>query len=665
MKRCPTCNRIETDDALAFCRVDGTRLISDSGSVGEESLTVKFGSGAASTDIARNAGSSALTSGHGDRATAQTAVLPAPLIKRHKVGAAIIAGLLILMVAGIGIWFRQSSTGGRKRTTVSFQLAKITRLTTSGKVTSAAISPDGKYVAHLIDDAGQQSLWVRQVATQSNVEITQPAEVKYRGLAFSPDGNYVYYTVEEKGAISGVLHQVPSLGGDTRKVLTDIVGTVSFSPDGKRLAYLTYSLKDAEDILIVANADGSGSRKLAGRHGNEGFYRSVTPAVSWSPDGKTIVTPAGFSRPEDYMTVVAVSVESGELMFFTPQKWDWVNQVAWLADGSGVLVTGGDELNRYQIWHVSYPDGSARPVTNDLNNYESVSLDASSNTLVTVQSETFASIFIGRANDISHLTQITSGRQFDSDPSWAPDGTLVYSSDAGGKADLYLIDSHGGTARQLTANSNFNVAPAVSSDGRYVAFQSGKVGGPHIWRIDIDGSNPKELTDRFDFNPQWTPDGQWIVYESWVKNRREIWKVPFNDGQPVQLNEKGAFYFPSVSPDGQQLACYYHTDPNAPAKLSIAPVDGGQPTKTFAAELNIQDSYVRWTPNGRAIVYLLTRGGVSNLWAQPVDGSAPKQLTNFTNDLIFAFDFSRDGKEIALSRGTRTSDVILISNFNQ
>ena len=61
----------------------------------------------------------------------------------------------------------------------------------------------------------------------------------------------------------------------------------------------------------------------------------------------------------------------------------------------------------------------------------------------------------------------------------------------------------------------------------------------------------------------------------------------------------------------------------------------------------------------------VTCGGVSNLWAQPIDGGAPKQLTDFKNDLIFAFDFSRDGKQLALSRGTLTSDVILISNFKQ
>jgi TolB protein len=211
------------------------------------------------------------------------------------------------------------------------------------------------------------------------------------------------------------------------------------------------------------------------------------------------------------------------------------------------------------------------------------------------------------------------------------------------------------------------MAPAVSPDGRYIVFESGRTGGPHIWRMDIDGSNPKQLTDQFDFHAQWSPDGQWIVYQSNANNRQAIRKVSFSGGQSTQLNDEGTFAdTPALSPDGKQVACYYQTDPNGPAKLSIVPIAGGPPTKTFAAQVTgVHQTELRWTPDGRAIVYVVTRAGVSNLWAEPVDGSAAKQLTNFTTDLIFAFDFSRDAKQLALSRGTRTSDVILISDFKQ
>ena len=583
-------------------------------------------------------------------------------LKRHKKGMVLALALMTIVIAGASFALYKLTNRSRPKQPVSFATAKITRLTTSGKVTDAAISPDGKYVAHVVDDAGRESLWVRQVATQSNVEIVQPSENQFIALAFSPDGNYVYYSVRERvpGLPLGDLYQVPSLGGAARKVLTDIAGRFSFSPDGKRFAYLSRSTSERETFLMIANADGSGARKLTGQRGNERLS-----APSWSPDGKTIVSQAR-NIPENYTTVVAVSVESGEIKSFTSQKWGLVGGVAWLADGGGLLVTarGLGPFQQFQIWEVSYPEGAARQITNDLNGYGSLSLDANSDALVTVQGEGVANIWVMPANDTAHATQLTTGRRGDGDPSWTPDGAVVYDSNASGNGELYLIDAHGGNARQITANSSYNNGlPSVSPDGRYIAFTSGVGGGgPHIWRIGIDGFNRQQLTNSFDLLPQWSPDSQWIVYQSQTGSGVAIWKVAVNGGQPVKLNEKLA-RAPTVSPDGRQVACYYRDNPNAPFKLGVLPIEGGQPTKTFDVQEANALRPLRWTADGRAIVYVLTRGGVSNLWAQPLDGGQPKQLTNFTSDLIFSFDFSRDGKQIALSRGTVSSDVVLISDF--
>ena len=71
----------------------------------------------------------------------------------------------------------------------------------------------------------------------------------------------------------------------------------------------------------------------------------------------------------------------------------------------------------------------------------------------------------------------------------------------------------------------------------------------------------------------------------------------------------------------------------------------------------------RWTPDGHALTYINTINGVSNIWSLSIDGSAPKQLTDFKTDQIFWFDFSRDGKQLAVSRGFQTSEVILTGLF--
>ena len=95
---------------------------------------------------------------------------------------------------------------------------KITRLTDTGKAGHAAISPDGKYVVHVKQDAGQQSLWVRHITTGSNVQIIPPADVRYGRMTFTPDGGYVYFMKQEKGEPNFSLHQVPVLGGESKKL---------------------------------------------------------------------------------------------------------------------------------------------------------------------------------------------------------------------------------------------------------------------------------------------------------------------------------------------------------------------------------------------------------------------------------------------------------------
>jgi Tol biopolymer transport system component len=74
-------------------------------------------------------------------------------------------------------------------------------------------------------------------------------------------------------------------------------------------------------------------------------------------------------------------------------------------------------------------------------------------------------------------------------------------------------------------------------------------------------------------------------------------------------------------------------------------------------------TWIRWAPDGRALDYILTRGGASNIWRQALAGGPPKQISNFKSDLIFFFAWSRDGKQLALERGATSSDVILISSF--
>ncbi len=134
--------------------------------------------------------------------------------------------------------------------------------------------------------------------------------------------------------------------------------------------------------------------------------------------------------------------------------------------------------------------------------------------------------------------------------------------------------------------------------------------------------------------------------------------MAIDGGTPVQLTDKYSRY-PAISPDGKLIACHYKEGPNAPTSIAVIPFAGGEPIKTFALPL----SHVRWTTDGRALTYIDTREGVSNLWSQPLAGGPSKQLTNFQAETIFGFAWSRDGKRLALIRGVVNNDVVLINNF--
>ena len=572
----------------------------------------------------------------------------------------LVVAIALAVLVGIGFALYKFVVH-RQPQIISLETAKFTRLTTTGNATGAAISPDGKWLVHVQDDGEQKSLWLRQVAVaNSNTQIVPPANARFYGLAFSPDGNYVFYVVGTSNEATGTLYQVPVLGGTPRKLFTGIKTSISFSPDGKQIAY--FDFYEDEDRLMIANADGSGQRQLAMRHGDEYFFLGDFSNVSWSPDGKTLATPVA-STSENYMSVATVSVATGELKFLTPRRWLEVRQVVWF-DSHAVLATAEErEGESFSVWQISYPSGAAQKLTNDLNSYPTISLTADAGLIAAVKTELDNNIWMMPAFDASRATQITQGRNLVGRPAWTPDGKLIYPVKAPVGGDLYLVDLIHGSRKQLTADAGDNVEPSVSPDGRYIVFMSDRTGVPHIWRMDIDGANVRQLTfKQYDEDPNISPDGQWIAYMSCM-NKCTVWKVGIEGGSPMQVTDKYS-ESPTFSPDGKQIACTYLEQPNAQFKFAILPSDGGPPAKTFTFPVGVKTN-LRWTADGRALIYGVTQKGVTNLWAQPIDGSPPKQLTNFASERIFGFDVSRDGKQVALSRGTQTSDVVLISNFKR
>ncbi len=559
-------------------------------------------------------------------------------IKRHKRGALLTLMVFIIAVAGVG--FGLYKLIGQKKSATSGMLG-INRLTTNGKSYGAAISPDGKYVVYQVLEAGQRSLWLRQMATGSNVQIIPPSTASYQGLTFSPDGNYLYYSRYEEGERGFALYQMPALGGIARKLITGVDSLFTLAPDGRRVAFV----RD-ERALIVANLDGSGERTLATRQSPDFFWA----ATSWSPDGKRV---ACTGRRGD-ADVVEVEVESGTQKTLT-QNWGFTYQVAWLRDGSGLVMIAGDKQgSAVQLWELAYPSGEVRRITTDLNSYADLSLTENGSALVVTQGSKNFNLWVVPYGDTQRVRQITSGstREGYSGLAWTPAGKIVYSSFASGRPEIWIMDPDGSNQKQLTADlGSDGLGLAVSPDGRYIVFISRRGSNGGIWRIDIDGGNPKQLTDG-GLVPLFSPDSKWVFY----RNKGAVWKVPIDGGEPVRMTGPYS-YILDISPDGKLIAF----SDQASKKVGIVSSEGGEPIRTFNPMPSIPPP--RWTPDGRALSYLVTRDGASNVWLQPIDGSPPRQVTDFKTERIHYFAWSRDGKWLACARGQEPTDVVLISNF--
>jgi eukaryotic-like serine/threonine-protein kinase len=597
---------------------------------------------------------------------------PAPSGLFHKAGrykpATVIAASLILIAAGVLVYKRIAHSGTKPL--VSFQEMKMTRITQSGNVTRAAISPDGKYAVYVVNADGQESLWVRQLATDSTVQIAPPAHVGHGGLTFSRDGNFVYYIGFTPGNLRGYstwfgsLYEIATLGGTPKKLIEDIDSPVALSPDGGKLAFVRHNSQDPksapqEDSLMIADADGGNARKLLTRLWPE---RIAGGGPAWSSDGGVIAC-STYRTGERYFEVVQVSVTDGAQKPLSSAKWLWVGRLVWLPDGSGPLMIATEEGGTHsQIWRISTADGSARRVTNDLSDYTDLSLTGDAAGLVAVQTQQVTNVWIVPAGEGAQPKQITSGANNYSALAWTADGKLLYSSNEPG---IWVMDEDGGSRRQMTDIPGGEIA--VSPDG-VVAFSSYRDGAQNIWVMSANGDNPKQLTkDNWSsLSPSWSADGKVLFYqsqkpESLVPSLRSLSLPDLRTSLLVDDVPGSAV----VSPAGKS-AGYIDVDRG----IVIVPIDSGTPikrlldvpsTKVFAVAPTCGPiDLLVWSPDGQSLLFKGTKAGVSNVWSQGLAGGPPKKLTNFSVDQVFGFDLSRDGKKLACVRGTGVYDAVVI-----
>jgi len=605
-------------------------------------------------------------------ATAATEAMPA---RSRGLFIAAIAGVALLAIgAAYGIYslFQRAEP-------IPFQHFSISQISKNGKSIAAAISPDGKYILSVVEDKGESSLWLRHLPTDSDTQIVPPSDAHYFGPIFAPDGNFIYFLRRETAtADEADLYRAPILGGIPQLTVHEADNPITFSPDGKRIAYVRTGHPDPEKFsLLIANADGSEEKTLvSGSMSNLPFY------LAWTPDGKAIAAVVYESGNElsQIKTFDAATGKEAKLAGFKDYAPSYLT---WLPSGRGMLLTSdarGSGFTRQQIGYFSTGEPGIRFVTQDTNNYITLRLSADGKTLSAIQRHTTYGFFnfpgaaalAGRPPIVTSIRQERDVYGFN----WAPDGTL-YVND-GGKLERVNADGSGDETVLMSESDTIMGLPASCADGKYIVFTwAGYHGGSavNIWRVNADGRDLKQISDEHDARaPVCSADGQWVYFRDWFSN--EIKRAPIDGGKTevvpgTQIADAELDTTPvAISPDGKWLAFSIHTEPEGnetahQTKVVLLSLDNSasaNPTNRIIKPDQRISGPASFTPDGRALVYPIREAGVDNLWLQLLDSSAEsgKRITNFTADLIDAYHFSLDGKQLGVLQRHVVSDVVLL-----
>jgi Tol biopolymer transport system component len=579
----------------------------------------------------------------------------------HRPGVRVMAvalSLLLAAAAGFGIYWLFSSHGS-----VPFESIKIAKVSGTHNARLGAMSPDGKYLAYVLNEEGSESLWLRHMATESNVQIVKPERVHYDAMCFSLDGSYIYFTHTElaSGPASQDydLYRTPVLGGNPQVLIKDIDSTPSFSPDGQRFVFLRANDPEpGKYFVLIANADGSGEKTIF-----TGAMSVPVFAPVWSPDGTVIAALAYPQTEGDITSLVTIDPGNGSQKTVYRAADLVINNQAWLPrqNGLAMIFTGPDTFFRQQqIGIMSYPQLQFRQITADTNDYSSLSVSSDGATIASVMRQPTRDVYVssGAKPDYSDAKQVSSGELLWS-VSWTGDGKILAEQDATIKE--MGLDGSGNSlpAERDTTSQN----PHGCGDGLVVFTRSiPKTGTRNLWVSAVDGTGLRQLTTgKFDDLGACSPDGKWVFYVD--ESQTAYMKVPLSGGKPelwlkAMAESHGGF---DVTRDGKMAVLGSYDFTVRKPTIFLYSLETGQSVRNFDYDSR-HAGPLRFSPDGKGFVYPIRDKGVDNLYLQPLDGGTGRQLTSFTSLKIYSYQWSADGKNLALVRGDSPSDLVLVKD---
>jgi hypothetical protein len=380
--------------------------------------------------------------------------------------------------------------------------------------------------------------------------------------------------------------------------------------------------------------------------------------ITWSPDNRAIAVPLHLIGGHSRFVLYAISLSDSKPVEIY-SSLGAIGRPLWVRNGKQFLVTLEDmRSHRGQLWTISYPQGEARRFTNDLSDYSSgIGLTRNARALATIVTSTMSNLWAAPAGDLSHPYQITSGEPSLFQVNELQNGKLL--ALGGG------VWTMNGDATQRRRLADIHDPQWIESCGNHVFVLAAEDGRAVLMRMNLEGSSATAVASRDEIlSPACSPHDRYVYYLD-LAHPDKVGRISVEGGSPVDVayllgdTPLGNL---TVSPDGKFLAYPYQQYSPPLVALAIIPATGGAPVRTFTLPGFI--GRLRYSPDGKALQYLITRNGATNLWEQPLDGSKATQLTSFNSGQIFDFSWSLDHRRLLLTRGQSTRDVVLIANLD-
>ncbi|HTW49905.1 MAG TPA: protein kinase [Acidobacteriaceae bacterium] len=552
--------------------------------------------------------------------------------------------LAALLAASLAAYFFAA-----RRLRAPFAHYSLQRVIDSKHVRRIAISPDGVYLAAVIEEAdGTQTLLLHHIPTNSERTIIQDPAYKYERVTFSPDGSYIYFRIDALGQPRPGRwdeYRIPVIGGQPARVLAGVDFPLTFIDGGQRVCFYRQNPVAGTYQFLSANADGSDQQVLT--NGKKPF----PSLAACSPNGRFAVLEDSLGNIEslDFSSGSSRTIASSGALGAD------LDDMQWTPNGEGLFTTSQEKIDFAPIGFLSYPSGSLRQITNDLSVYSGISLTADARTIATTQNNLNARFAELPLAESSSLREHQTGELVWF--AWLDNNTIV----ANGSGDLRIVNLLRDESTAVNVKGYVLGQPSVCGPDTMVLAGAPLQGDiRNVYTLHLDGSGLTQVAKGpQDMFPECTADGKWVFYANDADpNNPVLMRKSLQSGDSQKVAQ-GRIWF-DISPNDKMLATAAVGDG---APLRIVSLDSLQTIRSFPARDFRDFDRFAFSADNRSIFYVATNGSDATIWRQPLDSAAPVKVASLPETIVNWIRPSPDGKKLGLILESPTSEAVLLHDL--